>query len=945
MKNNKKLLALVLVSTILSQSGCGGGGGSGDSAGTAPTTIAAPAPAAAVSISALSSPSASAGATLTVTGTGFQKVTTVSIGSATVAFTIVSDTQITITIPVVAVSGAVTLSGSGFSVQSATTFTSSLPSPLVTGVSTVNVAASSNFTIYGTNLDRVGGYQIAGVNLTIVNSSSTSATLAMPAQAVSGVLTLIVNGAPVNSGYQFNGYQPASIVAVLPQLGIVGSSVTISGSGLAAVTNILFANGTIASVSSASNSSVTFTVPAGAASGPLAVVDRYQEVHSATVFSVVPAVTVTALLSSTSGATMVLTVTGTNLNTVTAAKVGNSSATIVSSSATQIVLNIGLGTSGTVMLTAPGQAAVNAGTIDSTGGVGLWISNVDFAHVFDKSSTDPTLRLTPGRPALVRATVLAPAAGTKSPVVILSASSSTGAPLGVLTMNGPANLPTAKDDYSLNNSFNAVLPAAWVQPGVKVGIRVAAGVTSSPASQDVSPTVGAPASLRVVLVPLTVGSATGVLPPALSDVQAALARVYPYANGNIVVQQRASPLVISGATSTATMNWSSALGQLESARRTEAPTAFYYGFVPMYAPTPSSFIAGLGYLGATAQSSGSPVSAIGLDWTSSAGQGDPFDNKWPQWQAIMVHEMGHNHSLMHAPCGGAGNPDPAYPNANADLSSLAVYNSPYNSDTQVGALSAPLTPSNTQMKDVMGYCGGTWFSDFSYIRAQQFAESRTAAIPQPLVLATAASAATTSTPDGYLTISGELTAHGVLLHPASASASKTGVDTATARSIHELRVHTVSGQTYKLPFEPVSVADAADTTSHFWVSLPNPGEIASIEVLRNGQLQTMQQPKQAQSLKIANQATTAGNAQNQTQAMASSVSWATLNGRLAITWNAALEPFLSVIYVSPAGVKTVLGGGLQGGKASFDTKDLPTGGRFDLSLSSPIQARLVSFPH
>ncbi|SFH80923.1 IPT/TIG domain-containing protein [Collimonas sp. OK307] len=939
MKNNKKLLALVLVGTILSQSGCGGGGGSGDSAGTAPTSIAAPAPVAAVSISALSSPSASAGATLTITGTGFQKVTTVTIGSATVAFTIVSDTQITITIPVVAVSGAVTLSGSGFSVQSATTFTSSLPSPLVTGVSTVNVAAGSNFTIYGTNLDRVSGYQIAGVNLTIVNSSSTSATLAMPAQAVSGVLTLIVNGAPVNSGYQFNGYQPASIVAVLPQLGIVGSSVTISGSGLAAVTNILFANGTIASVSSASNSTVTFTVPAGAASGPLAVVDRYQEVHSAAVFSVVPAVTVTALLSSTSGATTVLTVTGTNLNTVTAAKVGNSSATIVSSSATQIVLNVKLGASGTVMLTAPGQAAVNAGTIDSTGGVGLWISSIDFANVFDKNSTDPTLRLTPGRPALVRATVLAPAAGTKSPVVNLSVSSSTGATLGVLTMSGPANLPTAQDDYSLNNSFNAVLPAAWVQPGVKVGIRVAAGANSSPASQDVSPAVGAPTSLRVVLVPLTVGSATGVLPPALSDVRAALARVYPYANGNIVVQQR-SPLVISGATNTAGMNWSSALGQLESARRTEAPTAFYYGFVPMYAPTPSSFIAGLGYLGTTAQSSGSPVSAIGLDWTSSAGQGDPFDNKWPQWQAIMVHEMGHNHSLMHAPCGGAANPDPAYPNATADLSSLAVYNSPYNSDTQVGVLSAPLTPSNTQMKDVMGYCGGTWFSDFSYIRAQQFAESRTAAIPQPLVLATAASIAT-PTPDGYLTISGELTAHGVLLHPASASAAKTGIDTATARSIHELRLHTVSGQTYKLPFEPVSVADAADATSHFWVSLPNPGEIASIEVLRNGQLQAMQQPKQAQSLKIASQSATAGSA----QAMASSVSWATLNGRLAITWNATLEPFLSVIYVSPAGVKTVLGGGLESGKASFDIKDLPSGGRFDLSLSSPIQARLVSFPH
>jgi hypothetical protein len=110
--------------------------------------------------------------------------------------------------------------------------------------------------------------------------------------------------------------------------------------------------------------------------------------------------------------------------------------------------------------------------------------------------------------------------------------------------------------------------------------------------------------------------------------------------------------------------------------------------------------------------------------------------------------------------------------------------------------------------------------------------------------------------------------------------------------------------------------------------------------LRNGQLQTMQQPKQAQNLKIASQAAAAN-----TQAMASSASWTVQGGRLAITWNAALEPFLSLMYVSPAGAKTVLGSGLQNGSASFDISGLPSGGRFELSLSSSIQARLVAFPH
>jgi hypothetical protein len=935
MKNHRILLALALIGMTLSQAGCGGGG-SGDNTAAAPNSIAAPSPAAAVSIAALSATSASAGSVLTVSGSGFQKVTAVSIGNVAVPFSIVSDSQITITIPATSVSGVITVSGPGFSVQSSATFVSSLPAPLVTSVSASNVAVGANFTIQGKNLDLVSAYQLAGANLAIASSSSSAATLTMPAQPTSGALTLIVNGAPVNTSYQLHSYRPASIVAVLPQLGIVGSSVAINGSGLAAVTDIRFANGTVASVTTASNSTVSFVVPPGAASGPLTVVDPYQEVVSTGVFSVVPTVTATALQTASSGSTVILTVTGSNLNNVTGATVGNAAATIVSSSNTQLVLSVALGSSGTLTLNAPGQAAINAGTIDNTGNVGLWISGVDFVHVFDKSASDLTLRLTPGRPALVRATVLAPAAGAKSPLVNLSATSKAGVALGTLAMNGPASLPTAKDDYNLNNTFNAVLPAAWVQPGVKVSIKVAAGASNSPASQDVSPVVGSPTSMHVVLVPLTVGGATGVLPPALSDVQKALARVYPYANGNIAVTSR-SPLTISGASSTTAMDWSSALTQLESTREAEDKNAFYYGLVPMYTPVPGSFVAGLGYVGNRANGGNSPVAAIGLDWSSSAGQGDPFNNNWPQWQAIMVHEMGHNHSLSHAPCGGASSPDPAFPNSNADLSSLAIYNSLYDSDTQIGTLSAPLTPNNTQMKDVMGYCGGTWFSDFSYVRAQQFAESRTAAIPQPLVLNSAASVAVA--PDGYLTIAGEITAQGVLLHPASASATKLRIDTATATSSYALRLRTVSGQTYSLPFEPVSVADASDKTSHFWVSLPNPGDIASIDVLRNGQLQTMRQPGQVQRTKAAS--TAAGNA----QAMASAVGWTVQNGQLSVTWNAALEPYLSLMYISASGAKTVLGNGLQNGSATFDIKTLPSGGRFDLSLSSALQARLVSFSH
>lgn len=260
MKSHTYKLALILIGVTLSQAGCGGGGGSGDNTAAAPNSIAAPSPAAAVSIAALSATSASAGTVVTVSGSGFQKVTAVSIGNVVVTFSIVSDSQIAITIPATSVSGVITVSGPGFSVQSSSTFVSSLPAPLVTSVSASNVAVGANFTIQGKNLDLVSAYQLAGANLAIISSSSSAVTLTMPAQPTFGTLTLIVNGAPVNTSYQLHSYRPASIVAVLPQLGIVGSSVKINGSGLAAVTDIRFANGTVASVTAASSSTVSFVV-------------------------------------------------------------------------------------------------------------------------------------------------------------------------------------------------------------------------------------------------------------------------------------------------------------------------------------------------------------------------------------------------------------------------------------------------------------------------------------------------------------------------------------------------------------------------------------------------------------------------------------------------------------------------------------------------------------
>ncbi len=76
---------------------------------------------------------------------------------------------------------------------------------------------------------------------------------------------------------------------------------------------------------------------------------------------------------------------------------------------------------------------------------------------------------------------------------------------------------------------------------------------------------------------------------------------------------------------------------------------------------------------------------------------------------VMVHELGHNMSLAHAPCGAAGRPDPAFPYGDGS-SGVWGYDS-----RDGGSLVHPSTP------DVMSYCFYPhWISDYHFTKALRF---------------------------------------------------------------------------------------------------------------------------------------------------------------------------------------------------------------------------------
>ena len=70
---------------------------------------------------------------------------------------------------------------------------------------------------------------------------------------------------------------------------------------------------------------------------------------------------------------------------------------------------------------------------------------------------------------------------------------------------------------------------------------------------------------------------------------------------------------------------------------------------------------------------------------------------------VIAHEFGHNMHLSHAPCGGAGRPDPGYPHAGGVAGAWGW-------DRQSGRLVVP------GVSDLMGYCGGE-ISDYHFANA------------------------------------------------------------------------------------------------------------------------------------------------------------------------------------------------------------------------------------
>ncbi|MDE0357996.1 MAG: M66 family metalloprotease [Gammaproteobacteria bacterium] len=299
-----------------------------------------------------------------------------------------------------------------------------------------------------------------------------------------------------------------------------------------------------------------------------------------------------------------------------------------------------------------------------------------------------SVRLVANRPALLRAFVTAgQPGGFFEPQVVAVLTGPDGDDVHRVTMTRHASeIPVEVDEGDLELSYNAVIPGEIIVPGVEMVVEVdpegAVPITAEseprfPHEGSDSLNVVPVSAMQLTLVPVitTAEPDTSVLSwvrnvSADSPQLGLLKHAFPFAEFSVRPRE---PYYTSQNLAT-NVGRSALFGELEAVRATEGDTGYYYGVVANM----GGGIAGLGQLPGRV--------SIGI-----------------RRRTTLAHEVGHNLSLRHAPCGGAGGVDPDFPYPDG---SIGVWGY----DFRNGSMVPP-----DRSKDIMTYCRTLpWLSDYYF---------------------------------------------------------------------------------------------------------------------------------------------------------------------------------------------------------------------------------------
>ena len=228
------------------------------------------------------------GSTVVITGTNFTAASQVTFGGISASvYSVNSATQITVVVPIGAVTGPIAVTTPLGTGTSATSFT--IPAaPAITSFSPAAGVPGTVVTINGTNFTGATQVTFNGTVATVFTVvSATQITATVPTGATTGLITVTAPNGIAVSATRFIVQVP-TITSFTPPNGPAGTVVTINGNYFNGATQVTF-NGTASVFTVVSVAKITATVPVGATSGLIIVTSPTGSGTSATPFLIPPA--------------------------------------------------------------------------------------------------------------------------------------------------------------------------------------------------------------------------------------------------------------------------------------------------------------------------------------------------------------------------------------------------------------------------------------------------------------------------------------------------------------------------------------------------------------------------------------------------------------------------------------------------------------------------------
>ena len=254
-----------------------------------------------------------------------------------------------------------------------------------------------------------------------------------------------------------------------------------------------------------------------------------------------------------------------------------------------------------------------------------------------------------------------------------------------MQIDGSRGVPDHYDPAREDQRYQALIPGAVLRPGTEMVVAIDPDSVMPRAEFSevrIPLDVRELPRMRLTIVPVVAESGAGgdVLDwvrsaddPAIEFMRAVL----PVGDLDLTVRE---PFTIAQLPVARDANdWRDLLRDIDLLRTAERGSGYWYAVVQREG---DSGVAGIAYLGRRA----------------SVGISDA---------QVFAHEVGHNMSLRHAPCGGPAQLDPDYPYTDG---SIGIHGYDPRADTLVD----PSTP------DLMSYCHPQWISDFNFKKALEY---------------------------------------------------------------------------------------------------------------------------------------------------------------------------------------------------------------------------------